>query len=82
MPYGEWGIRDLHVFRKSGAQPARNLYVCIEGCLVLRNHPVVWDVYRRDASVWEKYGRVKMEPAGREWEHVDEYCDAKDEVVA
>ena len=77
---GSWGIRDLHAFRNSGAQPARNLY--IEGCLALRNHLAVRDICMRDASVREKYGRVKTELAGREWKNIDEYCDAKDEVVA
>jgi GrpB-like predicted nucleotidyltransferase (UPF0157 family) len=78
---GEWGIQDRHVFRRAAEFPARNLYVCIEGCQSLQNHLLVRDICRREASVREAYGRKKMELALRDWADVDEYCEAKNEIL-
>jgi GrpB-like predicted nucleotidyltransferase (UPF0157 family) len=78
---GEWGIPDRHVFRRPDALPTRNLYVCIEGSASLRNHLLVRDICRRDDSVRETYGRKKLELAQKDWADVDEYCEAKNEVL-
>ena len=79
--HGEWGIPDRHVFRRAGAMPARNLYVCIEGSQSLRNHLLVRDICIRDDSVRGAYGRRKLELAQRDWADVDEYCEAKNEIL-
>lgn len=78
---GEWGIPDRHVFRKASAMPPRNLYVCIEGCQSLRNHLLVRDICRRDASVRKAYGQRKLELAQRDWVTVDEYSEAKNQIL-
>ncbi len=78
---GEWGIPDRHVFRKAGELPARNLYVCIEGCQSLRNHLLVRNLCRSNASVREAYGRRKLDLAQTDWADGDEYAEAKNEIV-
>lgn len=58
------------------------MYVCIEGCLALRNHLAVRDTLRRDEALRKEYEDVKLKAAmGREWESVDGYVEAKTEVL-
>ncbi|KAL9103562.1 MAG: hypothetical protein Q9163_001400 [Psora crenata] len=64
---GELGIPDRHAFRALHPKPPRNLYVCVEGCLALRNHLGVRHVLKVDEDMRRCYGNVKMELAGREW---------------
>ena len=78
---GEWGIPGRHAFRKVDATPRRNLYVCIEGCLALRNHLAVRDLCRMNAEVRGRYAALKQELATREWRNVDDYCEAKTELI-
>ena len=78
---GEMGIPDRHVFRKAGVLPTRNLYVCIDGSQSLRNHLLVRDLCRRDASIRDAYGRRKLELAQRDWADVNEYAEAKNDIV-
>jgi GrpB-like predicted nucleotidyltransferase (UPF0157 family) len=80
--FGEWGVPDRHAFRKyGGVLPKHNLYVCIEGSQSLRNHLLVRDTCRRDPEVRDAYGRKKMELAEKEWIDVDDYCEAKNEIL-
>ena len=79
---GEWGVPDRHAFRKPTAFPVRNLYVCIAGSPALRNHLAVRDICRRDAAVRDTYGKKKLDLAKEEWADVDEYCEAKNEILA
>ncbi|KAK5065118.1 hypothetical protein LTR84_000954 [Exophiala bonariae] len=78
---GELGIPDRHVCRKADGIPARNLYVTVQDCQSVRNHLGVRDVCRRNASLRDQYGRFKMELSRREWRNVDEYCEAKNDIV-
>lgn len=64
-----------------GQEPAINLYVCVEGCLALRNHIAVRDVLRNDEALCEEYAAVKRELAGREWENIIAYCEAKNQIL-
>jgi GrpB-like predicted nucleotidyltransferase (UPF0157 family) len=77
---GEMGIIDRHAFRLRGAVPPRNLYVCVEGSISLRNHIGVRDVLRRDEKLREEYGRVKTELAGRV-KDIDEYIEGKSLIL-
>ena len=74
---GEWGIPDRHALRASSLQPPRNLYVCVEGCLALRNHIAVRDILRVDRSLREAYAALKLDLATQEWADENEYCEAK-----
>lgn len=79
--YGTWGIPDRHAFRKAGQEPAVNLYVCVEGSLSLRNHLSLRDLLRTDEALREEYGAVKMDLATKEWDNVNAYSVAKNEIV-
>ena len=59
----------------------RNTYVCVEGCLSLRNHLDLKRVLLEDRELREEYGNVKMGLAVREVRDVDEYCRGKNEVM-
>lgn len=78
---GEMGIPDRHVSRKKGELPPRNLYVCIEGSQSLRNHLLVRDLCRRDATIREAYGRPKLELAQLDWANVDGYTEEKNGIL-
>lgn len=78
---GELGIPDRHVCRKPDVTPARNLYVSVRDCQSVRNHLGVRELCRRDASLRDRYAQVKLELSRREWKNVDEYCEAKNDIV-
>ncbi|KIW65396.1 hypothetical protein PV04_07659 [Phialophora macrospora] len=79
---GEMGIPDRHAFRKPGVAPTRNLYVSVRDCQSIRNQLGVRDICRRDTAVRDAYGRKKLELSQQEWRNVDEYCEAKNEIIA
>lgn len=56
-PAGEFGAPD------DGLR--RNVYVCVEGCLSLRNHLAVRDLLRRDDTLRDEYAAVKRALAER-----------------
>lgn len=82
---GERGIPERHALREPGLEQGlphtRNLYVCIEGCLALQNHIVVRETLKRDQTLRDEYAAVKMKLAERDFEDVDEYAEAKSEVL-
>lgn len=67
--------------RRNPNEPDHNLYVCIDGCLALRNHLAVRDVCRRDEEARERYAECKVALAEREFRDVNEYTDAKNGVL-
>lgn len=79
---GEMGIPDRHAFRKPSVLPRRNLYVSVKGCHSIRNHLGVREVCRSDPEVREAYGKAKLALSEREWNNVDEYCEAKNEILS
>lgn len=79
---GELGIPDRHAFRKPGALPTRNLYVSVDGCQSIRNQLGVRDICRKDPEVRDAYGKKKLELSQQEWRDVDEYCEAKNDIIA
>lgn len=79
---GELGIPDRHAFRKPGALPTRNLYVSVDGCQSIRNQLGLRDICRKDPAVRDAYGKRKLELSQQEWRDVDEYCEAKNDIIA
>ncbi|MDQ0729153.1 GrpB family protein [Microbacterium sp. W4I20] len=57
---GDLGVTDREAVAAPDEQPARNVYVCVEGTLHLRNHLAVRDVLRRRSDLRERYGAVKL----------------------
>lgn len=39
-------------------------------------------ICRKDPEVREAYGRAKLELSRRDWESVDEHCEAKNDILA
>jgi GrpB-like predicted nucleotidyltransferase (UPF0157 family) len=79
---GEWGIPDRHAFRKPGAVPQRNLYVSVRDCQSIRNQLGLRDICRKDSAVRDAYSQAKLELSKQEWRDVDEYCVAKNDIIA
>lgn len=79
--YGTWAIPDRHSLRMLGQDPAVNLYVCVEGCLALRNHIAVRDLLRKDEELRDEYSAAKFQLAEREWENMLAYSEAKNLIL-
>ncbi|KIW10508.1 hypothetical protein PV08_11472 [Exophiala spinifera] len=79
---GEMGIPDRHAFRNLPALPRRNLYLSVKDCHSIRNHLAVREVCQRDPKVRDAYGKAKLTLAERDWENVDEYCEAKNDILS
>jgi GrpB-like predicted nucleotidyltransferase (UPF0157 family) len=78
---GDLGIPDRHAFRAPDDGIRRNVYVCVEGCLALRNHLAVRDLLREDAELREEYGATKLALSQREFDNIDGYLAGKNEVL-
>jgi GrpB-like predicted nucleotidyltransferase (UPF0157 family) len=61
---GDLGVTDREAMAAPDDHPARNVYVCVEGTLHLRNHLAVRDILRRRADLRHRYAAVKIELAG------------------
>jgi GrpB-like predicted nucleotidyltransferase (UPF0157 family) len=59
-----------------------NLHVFTAGCPEVARMLRFRDRLRSDADDRARYERTKRELAARTWEHVQQYADAKDDVVA
>jgi GrpB-like predicted nucleotidyltransferase (UPF0157 family) len=77
---GEWGIPDRHALRKPGLRPTRNLYVCVEGSVALRNHLGLRDILRIDPELREEYANVKIKNASSGMT-LDDYTNAKSDII-
>jgi GrpB-like predicted nucleotidyltransferase (UPF0157 family) len=63
------------------ADPKVNLHVFSEGCEEIDRMIAFRDHLREDAADRGLYERTKRELASRHWEYVQDYADAKSEVV-
>lgn len=79
---GDRGIPDRYAFRSPNPDPPQHIYVCLEGSQALRNHLLVRDTCRASPEVRDRYGQAKLELSKREWKNVDEYCVAKNDMLA
>ena len=82
---GERGIPDRHAMREPGLSRGMahtcNTYICIEGCQALRNHIAIRDLLRRDPVLRDEYSAVKLGLAQRDFKDVDEYAEAKTDIL-
>lgn len=58
---GDLGVTDREAFTTPDERPPRNVYVCVEGTLHVRNHLAVREVLRTRPDLRERYGAVKTE---------------------
>ncbi|UTT62534.1 GrpB family protein [Microcella humidisoli] len=56
---GDLGITDREAMDAPDSQPRRNVYICVEGTLHLRNHLAVREVLRQRSDLRDRYGAVK-----------------------
>jgi len=83
---GRWVMRqpasDFQQETKGGiGVMKRHTYVCVEGCLSLRNHLDLKRVLLEDEELRKEYGNVKLELREKEFVDMDEYCRGKNEVM-
>jgi GrpB-like predicted nucleotidyltransferase (UPF0157 family) len=78
---GELGINDRHAFKASDDQPRRNVYVCLDGCLALRNHLAVRETLRSNTDLRDEYASVKRALAEADLGSIDDYVAGKNTVV-
>jgi GrpB-like predicted nucleotidyltransferase (UPF0157 family) len=78
---GEMGIPGRYVMLDRETQPRHNLYICLDGCVALRNHLGVRKVLREDKGLRDEYATVKLILAAKELEDMDEYVEGKSEVL-
>jgi GrpB-like predicted nucleotidyltransferase (UPF0157 family) len=74
-------IEDRHAFHEPD-EPARHVYVTVDGCLSLRNHLGVRDVLRSDPQLRTEYGELKKRLAAQYTaDEIDHYVEAKSVVI-
>ena len=74
---GERGISERFAFRCKQPEFAHNLYVCVDGCLALRNHLSFRDHLRSHADDRRRYGELKRSLARRYPDDIDAYVRGK-----
>ena len=78
---GQRNIPDRYSMRANNRKPARNLYVCVEGCLSVKNHLAVRTLLRSNEDLRKEYGEFKLDLAKKSWDSIDEYCEAKGPMI-
>lgn len=79
---GDLGVTDRHAFLAPDEDPRRHVYVVLDGSLALRNHRVVRDVLRADATMRNRYAETKQALACRDLRDIDEYVAGKSAVLS
>lgn len=64
-----------------GLDPETNLHVFSEGCSEIDRTLVFRDWLRANPADRDLYERTKRELASQEWEHIQNYADAKTAVI-
>ncbi|WP_029210610.1 GrpB family protein [Arsenicicoccus bolidensis] len=78
---GDLGVADREAFRPPDDCPRRNVYVCREGTLNVRNHLAVRDVLRTREDLRDEYGAVKRALAAEPDMDIDTYIARKSAVL-
>lgn len=84
---GDYGVPGREAFKPiiphvpfMGAME-HHLYVCIDGCLSLRNHLALRNYLRSNPEAVEAYGTLKMQLAKRFPHDLDSYLDGKTDLI-
>lgn len=78
---GDLGVTDREAFRAPDESPRRNVYVCREGALNVRNHLAVRDVLRMREDLRDEYGAVKLALAAEPEMDIDTYVARKSAIL-
>ncbi len=78
---GDLGLTDREAFEAPDRDPVRNVYVCVEGTLHLRNHLAVRHALRSDTQLRDRYAAVKRELARQPGIDIVRYVSGKSVVL-
>ena len=78
---GDLGVTGREAFTPPGDGPPRNVYVCRDGTVNVRNHLAVRDVLRRRDDLRDEYAAVKIELAADPTMDIDTYIARKSQVL-
>lgn len=78
---GDLGIPGREALRAPDDRPRRNVYVCKDGSLSVRNHLAVRDVLRRRPDLRGEYAALKLELASDPAMDIDTYIARKSAVI-
>jgi GrpB-like predicted nucleotidyltransferase (UPF0157 family) len=82
---GNLGIEGREAFKApekiAGDSIRHNLYVCLDGCLALKNHIKFRDYLRDHPAERDSYGKLKKELALLFPDAIDSYVDGKTDFV-
>src|SRR6478672_2338256 len=78
---GDRGVPERHAFRAPDDEPRRNVYVCLDGCLALRNHLAVRETLRSNPGLRDEYARVKSALADQDLATMDQSVAGKNAVL-
>lgn len=78
---GNLGIEGREAFTAPSDLVRQNFYVCLSGCLALRNHLILRDHLRSDAGSRHEYGALKQKLAGEFADDIDSYVEAKTNFI-
>jgi len=78
---GDFGVEGREAFSATVNVPPHHLYVCLEGCLALRNHLTVRDYLRAHPSDAAAYSALKNRLAAEHPYDRDAYNEGKTDFV-
>ena len=78
---GDLGIVGREAFKKEGAEIAHNLYVCLDGCLALRNHLLLRDHLRENPKDCKTYSKLKRELSEKFSDDIEAYTEGKTKFI-
>ena len=78
---GDLGVTDRESLAAPDDDPRRNVYVCVDGTLHLRNHLAVRSILRTRSDLRDLYGAVKTELAQDPAMDIETYLARKSPVL-
>ncbi len=78
---GDLGIQGREAFSHPKNMAKHNLYVCLEGCLALRNHLTLKNMLTSDHCAMIQYGELKKALASRYENDIDAYVEGKTHFI-
>ena len=78
---GDLGVPDRESMAAPDDDPRRNVYVCVQGTLHLRNHLAVRTILRERADLRDRYGAIKTELARDPTMDIERYLALKSPVL-
>lgn len=78
---GDLGVQDRESLAAPDTDPLRNVYVCVENTLHLRNHLAVRNILRARSDLRDRYGAVKMQLAGDPTMEIPTYLALKSPIL-